>query len=123
MAQGSVARAIAIAQRFAEASRLPKSTADRLAIVVEEWVANIVEHGQAPEASRIVLRVERASEGVRLTISDAGVAFDPREAQSSGPNPDRGGGVGLDMIRAWSRIASYRRRDGRNRLILELPLA
>jgi hypothetical protein len=39
-----------------------------------------------------------------------------------GPNLERGGGAGLELIRAWCRIAAYARRGGRNRLVLEMPL-
>jgi anti-sigma regulatory factor (Ser/Thr protein kinase) len=88
--------------------------------LVEEWVINVVEHGQAAPQSWIVVRLERVAEVVRVTISDAGRPFDPRSAPFAGPNPKRGGGVGLELIRAWSRIADYRRRAGRNRLVFEL---
>ena len=39
-------------------------------------------------------------------------------AAFEGPNPDRGGGAGLELVRAWSQIADYRRRRGRNRVVL-----
>jgi anti-sigma regulatory factor (Ser/Thr protein kinase) len=118
VADRAVARAIAFARRFAEANRLSADAADRLAVVVEEWAANIVEHSGAAPASRIVLRVERAGDGVRLTFSDAGVAFDPRQATEDGPNPERGGGAGIALIRSWCEIESYVRAKGRNRLVL-----
>lgn len=113
-----MARAIAFARRFAETSGLPADNADRLAVIVEEWAANIVEHSGAPAGSRIVLRLERVGEGVRITVSDAGVAFDPRTVTDQGPNLERGGGAGIALIRAWCEIEAYRRRAGRNRLVL-----
>ena len=116
--RGAVAGAIALTRRFAEAAGLSPDAADRLAVVMEEWVANIVEHGAADARSLIVLRLERVGEGVRLTLSDAGVAFDPRKAQDNGPNLDRGGGAGIALIRAWCEIEAYERRRGRNRLVL-----
>lgn len=115
---GAVARAIAFARRFADASGLNADAADRLAVVVEEWAANIVEHGRAVAGSRIVLRLERSGSGVRLTFTDAGVAFDPRTVTDDGPNLERGGGAGIALIRAWCEIESYARRRGRNRLVL-----
>jgi len=114
----AVANAIAFARRFAEAGALPADAADRLAVVVEEWTSNIVEHGRASAGSRIVLRLERAGEGVRLVFTDAGVAFDPRTARDKGPNLRRGGGAGIALIRAWCEIEAYQRRRGRNRLVL-----
>jgi len=55
---------------------------------------------------------------VRMSFSDAGVPFDPRRAPDEGPNLERGGGAGLALIRGWSEIEDYRRRRGRNRLVL-----
>jgi anti-sigma regulatory factor (Ser/Thr protein kinase) len=113
-----VARAVGLAHRFTQAAALPAESAHRLAVVVEEWVANIVEHGAARPGSLVVVTLERAGAGVRLDFSDAGVAFDPREAEDAGPNLHRGGGAGLALIRNWSEIESYARARGRNRLVL-----
>ena len=118
MGPGAVTRLIASTWLFAMKARLSDDTADRLAIVVEEWAANIVEHSQAPLSSWIVLQLEQVGASVRLTVTDAGVAFDPRTFDDTGPNPERGGGAGLALIRAWSEIEDYRRRGGRNRLVL-----
>lgn len=121
-APGAVAHALRVARSFSDARDLPSTAADRLAVVVEEWVANVVEHGAAHPDSRIILRMTHRSDHVRLTVSDAGRPFDPREAVFAGPNAERGGGAGLELIRAWSRIVDYRRRAGRNRLVLVIPL-
>jgi serine/threonine-protein kinase RsbW len=115
---GAVARAIAFTRAFAGTARLSPEGTDRLAVIVEEYVANIVEHGRAPAGSLMVLRLERAGQGVRLSVSDAGVAFDLRSAKDPGPNLERGGGAGIALIRGWSEIEDYRRRGGRNRLVL-----
>jgi anti-sigma regulatory factor (Ser/Thr protein kinase) len=113
-----VARAIGFARRFAAAAALPDDSADRLALVVEEWVANVVEHGRARPGSLVVLTLQRGPTGVRAVFSDAGIAFDPRAAADAGPNLERGGGAGLALIRGWSDIESYRRVGARNRLVL-----
>lgn len=117
-----MARALAWARGFADRAAIGPDAADRLAIIVEEWVINVVEHSGAPPATRIFLRLERAEGMVRLAASDAGAPFDPREAVFEGPDLERGGGAGLELIRAWSRIAAYAHRGGRNRLVLEMPL-
>jgi anti-sigma regulatory factor (Ser/Thr protein kinase) len=108
-----------VARAFAEAHGL--ADPDRLVVIVEEWVANIVEHGRPPPDSLVVLCLEAAEAGtVRLSFSDAGIAFDPRDAGDEGPNEERGGGAGIALIRAWCEIESYARRGGRNRLVLRL---
>jgi serine/threonine-protein kinase RsbW len=116
----AVARAIRFSRRFAEAAGLDAATIDRLVIIVEEWAANIVEHGAAAPGSLIVLELRRTREGVRIAFSDAGLAFDPRTAEEQGPNLQRGGGAGIALIRFWSRISDYRRRRSRNRVVIEL---
>ncbi len=118
----AIGRALGLARGFAEAAGLDPTAADRLAIVVEEWVGNVVEHGGAAPGSRIDFGLERDHGLVRMTVSDAGAAFDPRTLDFEGPNLERGGGAGLALIAAWMRIASYRRRAGRNHLVFEMPL-
>jgi serine/threonine-protein kinase RsbW len=118
VAENAVVRAIAFARRFAQAAALPDAAADRLTLLVEEWVANIVEHGAPDPRSLIVVRLEKAGGRVRLAFSDAGIAFDPRTVEDEGPNLERGGGAGIALIRGWSDIEAYARRGGRNRLTL-----
>ncbi len=118
-----VRRGLAAAWLFAGAAAIGDDATERLAILVEEWLINVVEHGAAAPDSRIALRLERAGDRVRLTCTDAGQPFDPREAVFEGPNLERGGGAGLALIQAWSEITEYRRRAGRNRIVLEMPLA
>lgn len=114
-----VRRGLAVAAAFAMDVRLADDAAEKLAIIVEEWLVNVVEHGGGP--GRIMLRLERRAGCVRVMFSDAGAPFDPRAVVFEGPNAERGGGAGLALIKAWSRIADYRRRGGRNRVVLELP--
>jgi len=112
----TVVRALAASRRFAGDGE----AADRLALVVEEWVANVIEHGRPPAGSRLVLGFARRDGAVRLTVSDAGAAFDPRGVEDKGRNLARGGGAGVAMIRAWCRIEAWRRTGGRNRVTLVL---
>jgi len=119
----AVVLAARLARSFAARADLEAAAAGRLALVVEEWVANIVEHGGPQHGARIVLRLRLSQGLVSVSISDAGWPFDPRTAAFDMPDPDRGGGAGLALIASFCRIASYARRAGRNRLVLELPLA
>ena len=118
-----VRRGLAVAMLFAGDAALGDEATDKLVIVVEEWLINVLEHGGAAAGSRIVLRLQRLEQAVRVTISDAGGFFDPRQVEFEGPNRMRGGGAGLALIKAWSRIDAYTRRAGRNRLVLEMPVA
>lgn len=120
--RAAVGEALAVTRRFIAETGLGRDEAERLTISVEEWIANVVEHGTPPPDSRIGLRLALRPGAVRITVTDAGAAFDPREATFEGPNLDRGGGAGLELMRAWNRIAAYGRRAGRNRLVLEMPI-
>ena len=117
-----MALAVRLARSFADRAGLEAPAAGHLAMVVEEWVANVVEHGGPQDGARIVLRLRLNDAAIRVSISDAGQPFDPRAAVFDGPNPDRGGGAGLALIASLCRIAGYARHAGRNRLVLELPL-
>ncbi len=111
-----------LARAFAADTGLSSTASDHLAVLVEEWIANVVEHGGPQAESRIVLSLSLSGAIVQMTVSDAGRAFDPRTAIFRGPNAERGGGAGLAMIAALSRVAGYERRGGRNRLLLEMPI-
>lgn len=91
--------------------------------MLEEWIANVVEHGGPQDGARIALRLSLGEHTIRLSFSDAGRPFDPRTAIFDGPNPERGGGAGLALIASLCRVTSYARRAGRNHLILDMPLA
>jgi serine/threonine-protein kinase RsbW len=117
-----VAEAIGLARGFAAGCDLPIDAAEKLAIIAEEWVANIVEHGGLPDGSHIGFGLEQAADLVRVTVVDSGVPYDPRTATFDGPNEERGGGVGLALITAWCRIAGYARLRGRNRVVFELDV-
>jgi serine/threonine-protein kinase RsbW len=116
----AASRAAGAARSFAAAAGLDAQAAARLAIVAEEWVANVVEHGAPPAGARIVLRLRLSGDLLHLSISDAGRPFDPRIAAFDGPNLERGGGTGLALIASFCRVVGYGRRAGRNRLVLEL---
>jgi serine/threonine-protein kinase RsbW len=112
-------RAVRAARAYAERCALAETAADRLCVVVEEWLTNVLEHGEPVAGSRLRVEIRRESAALLVTVSDAGVPFDPRSAGAyEGPNLDRGGGAGLELVRAWSEIADYSRRRGRNRVVL-----
>jgi serine/threonine-protein kinase RsbW len=119
-----VVRAIRAARAFAAECALGETATDRLCVVVDEWLSNVVEHGEPPPGSRLVARLVRDAARLTLTFTDAGQPFDPRATPAfEGPNAARGGGAGLELVRAWAQIADYHHRRGRNRVVLEMALA
>ena len=116
----AVMRGLNLTREFANSTALSPLAADHLALIVEEWLNNVTEHSGAPAGGRIALRLQHRPGLVRLTVTDAGKPFDPRNVSFEGPNLARGGGAGLALIQAWCRITDYRRVSGRNRLVFEM---
>lgn len=111
------------AQDFGERCRLDKGQAARLAIMIEELVTNLVEHGGIDENGVIELVLTREDGVIAIALSDTGVAFDLRTVESDHDIPDRGGGAGIDLVRAWADIVDYQSKNGENRLILKMWLS
>lgn len=118
-----VAEATRLAADFAVAAGLNTRDGTRLGIVAEELASNIVTHGRPREDSVIVMRLTLISNGVRIEMTDRGIAFDPRATvgraviEGGGP-PDEEGGVGWPLINRWCRIEDYARDGVENRLDL-----
>lgn len=116
----AVSEGLAAARAFVAAEELG-DYGGVIAIIVEELLFNLVDHSDAPPGDPIVLILRRSPEGVRLVLESGGTPFDPREAQADRPVPDRGGGAGLALVRAWARIEASESSGGRNRLKLLIP--
>jgi anti-sigma regulatory factor (Ser/Thr protein kinase) len=102
---------------------LAQDDAARLCIVIEELVTNLFDHGGVGQDDDIELKLARAVDGITIVLIDPGVPFDIRTADRPiAADPDRGGGAGIDMVRAWTNILSYRSEAGQNRLELLMPL-
>jgi serine/threonine-protein kinase RsbW len=116
----AVTVAVATTRQFA--LDLPTRVADRLAIIIEELVENLVEHAVQPPGAVIRLGIRVEAGRVWLTLVDEAAPFDPRSAAMM-PIPARGGGAGLALVRAWTRIEGYDREAGCNVLKLSMPLS
>ncbi|MGE3294625.1 MAG: ATP-binding protein [Geminicoccaceae bacterium] len=113
-------------EAFAAGAGVPPERAMQLVIALDEILTNIVTHGRLAPGDGIALRVEVAAGVLSAVVDDPGPPFDPlRDA----PPPVLGGsvaerpigGLGLHIAMTLARRIDYERRDGRNRLSLELP--
>jgi serine/threonine-protein kinase RsbW len=122
--QGSdmVRQALAAAREFGDAQELTQDQSARLCIVVEELVTNLRDHGGLADEAIVELAVAREPAGIRIGLVDPGTPFDPRKAQRNRELPDRGGGVGIEIIRAWAKFIDYQVTSEGNRLELLLGL-
>lgn len=118
-AEAVVASAVA-ARAFGIDHALHVDQAARLAIIVEELVLNLVEHGGVDAEGLIELTMSLEDGEIEILLADTGTPFDLREATPGAVIPERGGGAGLDLVRAWAEILDYRSADGWNRLQLRI---
>ena len=115
----AVSRALAVVGGFIASANCGADAEAKLAIVVEELVANLIEHGNCPCDSEIELELTALGSDVGVTLCDAGTAFDPRAFDSdSHLPPERGGGAGIALVKAWATITGYGCGNGRNILRL-----
>ncbi|MCW1429467.1 ATP-binding protein [Novosphingobium sp. JCM 18896] len=113
--------AMALVDRFARSQALEVPAAQRLAIVVEEIVSNLIDHAAHGREITFALTLDQDEAGPHILLDDDSDPFDPRAAPlPDSPNPVRGGGVGLALVDAWCDIVAYDSAQGRNRLILRL---
>lgn len=77
---------------FAAANGISGDDLSRLCVVVEEWVANLYEHGGVAPDKTVEITLANDPKGVRILILDPGRAFDPRKDEPGKGLPERGGG-------------------------------
>jgi serine/threonine-protein kinase RsbW len=120
---------VGLRARVTEAVRLggfPENYINRLLIAVDEAVTNIIEHayeGVPPGAGRIDISLAVTPDEFRITVSDQGETFDPRQLSdvdiqrhvASGRN----GGLGVFLIRKIMDTVDYHHESGvHNRLTM-----
>ena len=120
----------AFAQSFGERHAVPRDTALKVALIVEELLSNTIEHGFGGECDELVAISLRASGSeLVLTYEDGAPPFDPfasasrRSAAIEGPTEARGvGGLGLRLVGGLPAGAHYAHENGRNRLLITFRL-
>jgi anti-sigma regulatory factor (Ser/Thr protein kinase) len=117
----AVQDATAAARSFAEAGGVGEADVSRVAVVVEELVVNLYDHAGARPDDEIELEISMTAFDLRLVLTDTGKPFDPGSADN-GDLPRRGGGAGLKLVRAWASQIRYDSNDGRNQLVVHLPV-
>ena len=117
----AIGEALAAARRFCDAAGLAPDPARRLAIIVEELVANLRDHAALGADDMIELALASDAGVVTLVMTDPAPPFDPRHAPAPADlPPERGGGAGLALVRAFAASIDYGRNGERNRLVLRL---
>ncbi|AVO49778.1 hypothetical protein C6568_11320 [Melaminivora suipulveris] len=121
-----ITAALAWLEALGERLQWPASVSFALTLCADEALANVAHHARTAQGApaRIWLTCGPTPAGVALCIEDDGTAFDPT-AQAS---PQLAatlenaaiGGHGLRLMRHYLQQLSYRREQGRNRLLMEV---
>ena len=100
---------------------VPDRQVGRLELALHEVLANVLDHGGSAaraEPIRIDIEFREKAGEARVTVTDAGIPFDPTGAPEHVPAKTLAevslGGLGLPLIRRCSDWMRYRREDGRN---------
>ncbi|WP_430741955.1 ATP-binding protein [Sphingomonas hankyongi] len=109
------------ARQFGEQGRIEESDVSKLAVVVEELVTNLYEHGGLGPDDEVILELALQGGDVVLVLRDSAKPFDPSAGETEQAIPSRGGGAGLRLLRAWARQIEYGRSECGNRLEARMP--
>lgn len=118
----AIVGALRAAEAFAGEAGVTGAPAARLIVCVEELVSNALRHGGSERDIALELELRFSASAIELRLTDDGVPFDPTARSGfAGPDPETGGGVGIELVRRWASEMSYLRDGERNRLHLVLP--
>jgi serine/threonine-protein kinase RsbW len=110
------------ARDFAVRSGLGQAEGARLAIIVEELVANLYDHGGLNDEDPVEIELSAGTDSVCLVITAAGAPFHPGLPLPEADIPSRGGGAGLKFVQAWTLSIDHQQVDGRNRWAVVMPI-
>lgn len=98
--------------------QLGERVMNRIEVVLEELVSNVVRHASAVD--ELSIAAECLDDGVHLTIADNGTAFDPLGAAAPTPfstlEEAELGGLGILLVKRLTRSLDYERIGGVNRI-------
>lgn len=109
------------ARDFAEDAGIQGVDLSRLAIVVEELVTNLYDHGGLEADDEFEIEFSASDAEMNLIITDHGSAFDPNALPRTSAVPSRGGGAGLRLLKDWATRTEYQTSASQNRLAVVLP--
>lgn len=103
---------------YLEPFRLDERMINRLEVVLEELVSNVVRHNAT--ATTVTVEADYRDGTVNLAIEDNGAAFDPFEltmpSRFTTLEEAKLGGLGVPLIRRLTQSVHYQRTSGRNRV-------
>jgi sigma-B regulation protein RsbU (phosphoserine phosphatase) len=119
---GDIGRAVGWADNLASQAGLGEDMRYAIQLCLEEALANLVLHGQAPDGRKdILVEFEHRCRGAILSVSDRCLPFDItqlREPSAAAPALARVGGQGIGLLRTFGGRLRYRRDGQRNVLAM-----
>ena len=122
---GELARVSELASGLLERRGIAERVAYATHLALEEVLSNVIRHGHLDENRHEIALVLRVGEdGVELQVVDDGREFDPVQApevELDLPLAERrAGGLGIHLLRAFTRGIRYKRHEDRNVLWLQI---
>ncbi|MCQ2175513.1 MAG: ATP-binding protein [Bacteroidales bacterium] len=109
----SLSEAVSALRRFLTSRGISSHTVYVAAVCAEEFINNIIRHGHA---TSIDLAASAGEDGVKISIHDDGMAFNPVDAvRSSGAEI----GLGLTLASAFCKNIDYKYIFNQNMVVLE----
>jgi serine/threonine-protein kinase RsbW len=113
---------LAVVENFGQEQNWDRSIRNELALILEEWLTNILSYSNAPAASEMKLTARISGDELLLEIRDGGESFNPLTV----PEPDmttpleerRLGGYGITMIKKLADTIEWERAGSENILRL-----
>lgn len=117
----ALAQLAAWCEHLADSHALSPSCAHAVDLCLSELVTNVIDYAYpAAGSASIVVDADGSDGTLTITLWDAGPAFNPLEAAPPPAPTDLAtvgiGGLGIDLVRRFSRVVTYSREGGWNRL-------
>ena len=112
---------------FAEQHHWSESDLFHVKLVLEEIIANVINHGsKGIQTASIQVHIHQQEQLLSIVVADTGLPFNPLQMQapdiSAGIEDRQLGGLGVFMVREFTNSAAYEYLDGWNRLSLTKQL-
>jgi serine/threonine-protein kinase RsbW len=111
---------------YAAGHAIPQAKTMELILALDEVVTNVISYGGLAPSDTIAVTIDLGDDAISAAVEDHGSAFDPLNdapPHATGSLEERPmGGLGLHILRSIVKELSYHRVDGRNLLIMRLPL-
>jgi len=85
--------------------------------VAEELVLNAFEHGGARS---VIMQADAPDDPLQVIFEDDGASFDPSAPVAETARASHARGLGLNLVRAYTRSIAHERIGDRNRVVVLL---